>query len=63
MELPSGGDFEDVAELALSLAETADEWPEWAWEDVLEAIVDFCNHPAVIFASRACDLIRSKGEE
>lgn len=43
---------------AEDLAET--DWGDLAWEDVIELMQKFCHHPAVIFASRACDLVRAR---
>lgn len=34
-----------------------------SWEELLELLSAFCNHPAVIFGSKICDLVRAGGKD
>lgn len=59
--LPSASDLEDLADVALELAEVVES--DLTMPEVLEAFAAFCRHPVTVFARRLCDLVPPKGED
>lgn len=53
--LPSAADLEDLADVALALAEEVER--DLTLEEVLEAFAAFCRHPVTVFARKLCDLV------
>ncbi len=53
--LPSAAELADFAEVCLNLAEEPLE--EFEWDELLEALRAFCEHPVRVFACRVCDLV------
>lgn len=61
-QLPSSADFSELSELAIELSET--DFEQMTTEELLEALVAICQHPARVFLCRVCDLVTvSDGDE
>lgn len=58
---PSAEQWAELTDITEDLSEV--DWDELTWEEALEALKAFCRHPAVIFASRVCDVVRGGTEE
>ena len=59
-QLPSSGDFQELADHALDLADL--DLESYTLPEVLEAIQAFCSHPVTVWARRICDLVALEEE-
>lgn len=55
--LPSSSEFADFADVVNDLADT--DLDELSLEELLEVLMELCNHPVRKFACRICDLVPS----
>ncbi len=53
--LPSGAELADYADVVNDLAEV--DLESLDWEELLDVLIEICNHPVRIFACRVCDLV------
>jgi len=54
-QLPSSAEFADYADILMDLSDV--DLEGFSLEDVLEALVELCNHPVRKFACRICDMV------
>lgn len=59
VKFPGSVAWQNAADLAEDLADV--DFEELTWEEAASIVVKFCNSPAVIFASRFCDVVRGSG--
>ena len=58
MESPSAGDFTELADELLSVADEIEE--DLTLEELIDLLRVACTHPVTVFLRRLCDLVGSK---